>query len=88
MAPHSRLLAAAAASLATALAACDNVLEVKPETFSGTTNYYQTPEQVDRAVFGAYSYLQTLYGAGGNGPMWLLAEMDPGEPTYNIMWTL
>jgi hypothetical protein len=85
MRTHTRRLAAAllpAAAALLPLAACDNVLEVKPETFSGTTNYYQSAEQVDRAVFGAYSYLQTLYGAGGNGPMWLLAEMRADNTTY------
>ena len=24
----------------------------------------------------------------GQRRMWLLAEMDPGEPTYNITWAL
>jgi starch-binding outer membrane protein, SusD/RagB family len=82
MRTHTRLLAAAALPALAALAACDNVLEVKPETFSGTTTYYQSPEQIDRAVFGAYSYLQTIYGSGGNGPMWLLAEMRADNTTY------
>src|SRR6476620_6848878 len=78
----TRLPLAATVILALTLSACENVLEVKPETFSGTTTYYQTPDQVDRAVFGAYSYLQTIYGAGGNGPMWLLAEMRSDNTTY------
>jgi starch-binding outer membrane protein, SusD/RagB family len=83
MRTHTGLRTAAAALVAAAaLAGCDNVLEVTPETFSGTTNYYQTPEQVDRAVFGAYSYLQTIYGSGGNGPMWLLVEMRSDNTTY------
>jgi hypothetical protein len=86
MPTHPRLRAAAVAALAATsvalLAACDNVLEVKPETFSGTTNYYQTPDQIDRAVFGAYSFLQTIYGAGGNGPMWALGEMRADNTTY------
>lgn len=75
-----RSIAALAALIATT--ACENTLEVKPETFSGTTNYYQTPDQMDRAIFGAYSSLQPLYGAGGNGPMWLLAEMRADNTTY------
>lgn len=75
-------VAAAAAILGVSLSACNNVLEVQPETFSGTTTYYQTPDQVDRAVFGAYSYLQTIYGGGANGPMWLLAEMRADNTTY------
>src|SRR4051812_36901123 len=67
------------------LAGCENVLEVKPETFSGTNTYYQTPEQMDRAVAGTYAALQTLYGTGANaaaGPMWLLAEMRADNTTY------
>ena len=64
------------------IAGCESVLDVKPETFSGTTNYYQTPDQMDRAIFGAYSTLQPLYGAGATGPMWLLAEMRADNTTY------
>ena len=80
---HTRLrVAAAAAVLGVTLSGCNNVLEVKPETFSGTTTYYQNPDQVDRAIFGAYSYLQTIYGSGANGPMWLLAEMRADNTTY------
>jgi starch-binding outer membrane protein, SusD/RagB family len=80
---HTRLsVATAAAVLGVTLSGCNNVLEVKPETFSGTTTYYQTPDQVDRAIFGAYSYLQTIYGSGANGPMWLLAEMRADNTTY------
>ena len=61
---------------------CDSVLDVTPETFSGTTNYYQTPDQMDRAILGAYATLQPLYGAGATGPMWSLAEMRADNTTY------
>lgn len=83
MRTHNRLLRTlvAFASL-TALAGCQGILEVTPETFSGTTTYYRTPDQMDRAIFGAYASLQNLYGAGGNGPMWLLAEMRADNTTY------
>ncbi|MES3035651.1 MAG: RagB/SusD family nutrient uptake outer membrane protein [Gemmatimonadota bacterium] len=64
------------------LASCSSILEVEPEAFSGTTNYYQSPEQFDRALIGGYSNLQVLYGAGANGPMWLLAEMRSDNTTY------
>src|SRR6185369_16337211 len=64
------------------VAGCESVLDVKPETFSGTTNYYQTPDQMDRAIFGAYATLQPLYGAGATGPMWSLAEMRADNTTY------
>jgi hypothetical protein len=61
---------------------CQSIVDVTPETFSGTTTYYQTPDQMDRAIFGAYAPLQNLYGSGGNGPMWLLAEMRADNTTY------
>lgn len=72
---------AAIASLSL-IAGCEGVLDVKPETFSGTTNYYQTPDQMERAIFGAYATLQPLYGAGATGPMWTLAEMRADNTTY------
>src|SRR6478735_7113397 len=80
--PTRLSLAVTVAIVGVTLSACENVLEVKPETFSGTTTYYQNPDQVDRAIFGAYSYLQTIYGSGANGPMWLLAEMRADNTTY------
>ncbi|GAC1649567.1 MAG: RagB/SusD family nutrient uptake outer membrane protein [Gemmatimonadaceae bacterium] len=62
--------------------ACDKVLTTAPESFVGTTNFYQTPDQIDRAVIGAYSSLQTIYGAGGTAPMWTMAEMRSDNTTY------
>src|SRR5437899_2154428 len=83
MTTHLRLRRTIAAVISLCvIAGCQNILDVKPETFSGTTNYYQTPDQMDRAIFGAYSFLQTLYGAGATGPMWLLAEMRADNTTY------
>ncbi len=85
MRPTSRFCRAATAlTVSVALAGCQNVLEVNPETFSGTTTYYQTPEQMERAVFGAYSVLQGTYGGGATGPMWLLAEMRSDNTTYEF----
>jgi len=83
MRTHLRLHRTIAAVVAFSLiAGCENVLDVKPETFSGTTNYYQTPAQMDRAIFGAYATLQPLYGAGNTGPMWTIAEMRADNTTY------
>jgi hypothetical protein len=83
MTTHLRLRRTIAAIMSvSAIAGCESVLDVKPETFSGTTNYYQTPDQMDRAIFGAYATLQPLYGAGATGPMWLLAEMRADNTTY------
>jgi hypothetical protein len=64
------------------LCGCENVLTTAPESFIGTNNFYQTPAQVDGAVLGAYSYLQTIYGAGGTAPMWTMAEMRSDNTTY------
>src|SRR5688500_7870146 len=74
--------ATTACALSAALTGCQHVLDVTPEPFSGTTTYYQAPEQMDRALCGADSYLQTIYGAGATGPMWLLAEMRADNTTY------
>ena len=83
MTTHLRLRRTFAAALALSLTAgCESVLDVKPETFSGTTNYYQTPDQMERAIFGAYATLQPLYGAGATGPLWTLAEMRADNTTY------
>src|SRR5215213_5075644 len=85
MRPTSRLCRAATAlGVSVALAGCQNVLEVQPETFSGTTTYYQTPDQMERSIFGAYGVLQTTYGGGATGPMWLLAEMRSDNTTYEF----
>ncbi|MEO6526076.1 MAG: RagB/SusD family nutrient uptake outer membrane protein [Gemmatimonadaceae bacterium] len=65
-----------------ALCGCEHVLATSPESFIGTTNFYQSPEQVERAVVGAYSYLQTIYGAGGTAPMWTVGEMRSDNTTY------
>src|SRR5215217_6123606 len=75
---------ATALTMFVAVAGCQNVLEVQPETFSGTTTYYQTPDQMERAIFGAYSVLQTTYGGGATGPMWLLAELRSDNTTYEF----
>ena len=59
-----RLRSAATALVVVVSAGCQDVLNVQPETFSGTTTYYQTPDQMERAIFGAYSVLQGTYGGG------------------------
>jgi hypothetical protein len=67
---------------ALALSSCNGVLTTNPESFIGTNNFYQTPAQIDGAVIGTYSYLQTIYGAGGTAPMWTMAEMRSDNTTY------
>ncbi len=41
--------------------ACNDILDVKPHTFSSDANYYENEGQVLRAVNGAYASLQELY---------------------------
>jgi len=61
---------------------CDAILDVEPKTFTGTTNYYQTPAQFERALAGAYSYLQDLNAGAPQGRMWALVEMRSDNTTY------
>jgi starch-binding outer membrane protein, SusD/RagB family len=63
------------------LCACGNPLDVRPKTFSGTGDYYRTPDQVERAVNGAYSFLQILYGTGSSS-YWAMTEMRSDNTTY------
>lgn len=74
---------AALAALA-AVAGCKDVLSTTPQTFSGTTNFYQTPDQMTSAVIGAYSYLQALYGSSSSGTHWVLAELRADNTTYQF----
>jgi starch-binding outer membrane protein, SusD/RagB family len=69
-----------------ALAGCRDVLDVQPKTFYGTTNFYETPAQVDQAVLGLYARLQTVYGSalGNNGPLWALTELRSDNTTYQF----
>jgi starch-binding outer membrane protein, SusD/RagB family len=79
-----RIRSAAAALVVALSTGCQDVVNVQPETFSGTTTYYQTPDQMERSIFGAYAVLQTTYGSGATGPMWLLAEMRADNTTYEF----
>ncbi len=73
-----------ALAAAAALPACTDVLETEPKTFSGTTTFYQTPAQMERAVLGAYAYLQTAYGSGSSSTHWILSEMRSDNTTYQL----
>ena len=64
------------------LCACDSVLTTSPESFIGSTRFYQTPAQIERAVIGAYSYLQTTYGGATTAPAWTIGEMRSDNTTY------
>lgn len=82
--PSRLCRAATVLTLSVALADCSSVLDARPETFNGTTTYYQTPDQMDRAIFGAYSSLQTVYGSAVTGPMWPLSEERSDNTTFEL----
>lgn len=64
--------------LALSSIACNHMLDVKPAAFSSGENYYQTEQQVLRAVNGAYSTLQALY----TSDFWALTEMSADNTNY------
>src|SRR2546429_8440040 len=64
-----------------ALCACNSLLDVQPKTFSGTTDYSRTPDQIEHAVNGAYSFLQVLYGTASSN-YWAMTEMRSDNTTY------
>ena len=60
------------------LTGCHNMLDVDPYTFSAGDNYYETEEQMLRAVNGAYGALQALY----TSDFWAMAEMRADNTNY------
>lgn len=66
------------ALLAIALNGCNNMLDVKPNSFSSGSNYYSTEAQVLRAVNGCYGVLQEFY----TGDYWAMAEMRADNTNY------
>ncbi|HYH57225.1 MAG TPA: RagB/SusD family nutrient uptake outer membrane protein, partial [Anseongella sp.] len=60
------------------LAGCNSMLDVDPHTFSSGENYYETEEQMLRAVNGAYGALQVLY----TSDFWAMAEMRADNTNY------
>lgn len=61
------------------LVSCKQILEVKPVTFSSGNAYYQTEEQIQTAVNGAYGVLQAVYTSG---EIWAFTEMRSDNTTY------
>ncbi len=57
---------------------CNYMLDVKPNSFSSGENYYQTEQQVLRAVNGAYGVLQNLY----TSDFWAMTEMVADNTNY------
>jgi len=66
------------ALLAIALNGCNNMLDVKPNSFSSGSNYYTSEAQVLRAVNGCYGLMQDLY----TGDYWAMSEMRADNTNY------
>ena len=66
------------ALVAIALNGCNNMLDVKPNSFSSGSNYYTTEAQILRAVNGCYGVLQNLY----TSDYWAMAEMRADNTNY------
>ncbi|WP_143305616.1 RagB/SusD family nutrient uptake outer membrane protein [Chitinophaga vietnamensis] len=60
------------------LASCNHMLDVKPESFSSGSNYYNTEAQIQRAVNGCYGELQNLY----TSDYWAMTEMRADNTNY------
>lgn len=63
-------------------AGCNDILEVEPESFSSTSEYYQTEEQIEQAVTGAYGELQTIYDPATD--FWAMTEMRSDNTSYQF----
>jgi len=61
------------------LLSCNKILDVEPETFTSGSNYYDTENQIETAVNGAYSVLQTLNTSGN---YWIFTEVRADNSTY------
>lgn len=63
----------------TGFVACDDLLDVDPETFVSGSSYYRTEQQVESAVNGAYSVLQNLHTSQN---FWMFTETRSDNTTY------
>lgn len=62
------------------MSGCHDMLDVEPHTFSSGDNYYETEEQMLRAVNGAYGAMQTLY----TSDFWAMVEMRADNTNYQF----
>lgn len=63
------------------LISCDDFLSNnKPQSFMSKDNFFQTGEEMQQAINGAYSNLQNIYSSGGN--FWMIAEMRSDNTTF------
>ena len=61
--------------------ACNNLLDVKPHSFSSDANYYQNEGQILRALNGSYASLQELFTGDS---FWALTEMRADNTNYQF----
>jgi hypothetical protein len=59
--------------------ACEDSLNVEPETFVSGTGYYKSEQQIEAAVNGVYSVLQNLHT---NQNFWMFTETRSDNTTY------
>lgn len=62
------------------LPACDSFLEVEPETFVSTDEFYETPSDIDLAVAGLYANVQTLH----NTLQWGFGEFRSDNTSFQF----
>ncbi len=62
------------------VSACDSFLEVDPETFVSSDEFYQNPSQIDLAVTGLYANVQGLY----NTLQWGFGEFRSDNTSFQF----
>lgn len=66
--------------LLTALASCDNFLELPSETTLSTEIYFKSQNDFEQGINGAYSILRSLYS--GSDGAWAMGELRSDNTTY------
>ena len=66
--------------LASFLGSCDNFLDIPSETSLSSEVYYQSQNDFEQAINGAYALLRDLY-SGSNG-VWAMGELRSDNTTY------
>lgn len=61
---------------------CNDILDVEPKTFSSASNYYETEDQIEQAVNGAYGELQTIFNSATD--YWAMTEMRSDNTSYQF----
>ncbi|HLR32967.1 MAG TPA: RagB/SusD family nutrient uptake outer membrane protein [Fodinibius sp.] len=63
-------------------AGCEDMLDVEPESFTSPPEFYQTEDQIEQAVTGAYGELQTIYDPTTD--FWAMTEMRSDNTSYQF----